>query len=334
MISNDEGNTQKNEGVVEKVIKIFEKGWNKQVILYGPPGTSKTYSATIIAARFLAGSDRWDEEKQLEENSYKLAKRLLNDNNIKARYKIVQFHPSYSYEDFVRGITVKPAKRNNGITYVTESKIFEKFCKQAQGNKKQKYVLIIDEINRAPLASVLGELIYGLEYRESSIATPYAINGKQEFSIPDNLYIIGTMNTADRSIGSIDYAVRRRFAFVQVKSNGEEIEGSWIDKNVGIKAKKLYDKLMNEEDGIFSKEYLEDQDMDVNDIKIGHTYFLGRKNEAVEDEKGYLEYRIEYQIKPIYEEYIKDGIIKRDGLKKFDEILKKLELKRSAQKNE
>ena len=334
VISNVEDNSPKNEGVVEKVIEIFKNGWNKQVILYGPPGTSKTYSATIIAARFLAGSDRWDEEKQLEENSYKLAKRLLNDNNIKARYKNVQFHPSYSYEDFVRGITVKPAKRNNGITYVTESKIFEKFCKQAQGNKKQKYVLIIDEINRAPLASVLGELIYGLEYRESSIATPYAINGKQEFSIPDNLYIIGTMNTADRSIGSIDYAVRRRFAFVQVKSNGEEIEGSWIDKNVGIKAKKLYDKLMNEEDGIFSKEYLEDQDMDVNDIKIGHTYFLGRKNEAVEDEKGYLEYRIEYQIKPIYEEYIKDGIIKRDGLKKFDEILKKLELKRSAQKNE
>lgn len=326
MISNDEGNTQKNEGVVEKVIKIFEKGWNKQVILYGPPGTSKTYSATIIAARFLAGSDRWDEEKQLEENSYKLAKRLLNDNNIKARYKIVQFHPSYSYEDFVRGITVKPDKENNGITYVTEPKIFEKFCKQAQSNKEQKYILIIDEINRAPLASVLGELIYGLEYRESSIATPYAINGKQEFSIPDNLYIIGTMNTADRSIGSIDYAVRRRFAFVQVKSNGEEIEGSW-NTEVGQKAKELYDKLMDEKNGIFSKEYLEDQDMDVNDIKIGHTYFLGRKNEAVEDEKGYLEYRIEYQIKPIYEEYIKDGIIKRDGLKKFDEILKKLELK-------
>ena len=216
--------------------------------MYGPPGTSKTYSATIIAARFLAGSDRWDEEKQLEENSYKLAKRLLNDNNIKARYKIVQFHPSYSYEDFVRGITVKPDKENNGITYVTEPKIFEEFCKQARKDEKKRYVLIIDEINRAPLASVLGELIYGLEYRGSSIATPYAIDEKYDFSIPDNLYIIGTMNTADRSIGSIDYAVRRRFAFVQVKSNGEEIEGSWIDKKVGIKAKKLYDKLMNEED--------------------------------------------------------------------------------------
>lgn len=328
MISNDEGNTQKNEGVVEKVIKIFEKGWNKQVILYGPPGTSKTYSATIIAARFLAGSDRWDEEKQLEENSYKLAKRLLNDNNIKARYKIVQFHPSYSYEDFVRGITVKPDKENNGITYVTEPKIFEEFCKQARKDEKKRYVLIIDEINRAPLASVLGELIYGLEYRGSSIATPYAIDEKYDFSIPDNLYIIGTMNTADRSIGSIDYAVRRRFAFVQVKSNGEEIEGSWIDKKVGIKAKKLYDKLMNEEDGIFSKKYLEDQDMDVNDIKIGHTYFLGRKNEEegkktekVKDGMEYLEYRIEYQIKPIYEEYIKDGMIKKDGKAKVNKSI-------------
>lgn len=317
VISNVEDNSPKNEGVVEKVIEIFKNGWNKQVILYGPPGTSKTYSATIIAAKLLAGSDRVDTQ-----NPYDSAQELLKD-EYKDNYKIVQFHPSYSYEDFVRGITVKPAKRNNGITYVTESKIFEKFCKQAQSNKEQKYILIIDEINRAPLASVLGELIYGLEYRESSIATPYAINGKQEFSIPDNLYIIGTMNTADRSIGSIDYAVRRRFAFVQVKSNGEEIEGSW-NTEVGQKAKELYDKLMDEKNGIFSKEYLEDQDMDVNDIKIGHTYFLGRKNEkeAVKDETEYLEYRIEYQIMPIYEEYIKDGIIKREGLNKFGEIIR------------
>ena len=324
MNSNDEGNTQKNEGVVDKVIKIFEKGWNKQVILYGPPGTSKTYSATIIAAKLLAGSD-WDDGQ----NPYNSAQELLK-NEYKDNYKIVQFHPSYSYEDFVRGITVKPAKRNNGITYVTESKIFEKFCKQAQSNKIQKYVLIIDEINRAPLASVLGELIYGLEYRESSIATPYAINGKQEFSIPDNLYIIGTMNTADRSIGSIDYAVRRRFAFVQVKSNGEEIAGSW--KWIGKDAENLYNALMKDKGGIFDKEYLEDQDMDVDDIKIGHTYFLGKKtleenvgNKTEEterqEEQSYLEYRLRYQIIPIYEEYIKDGIIKRTGKEKLINII-------------
>ena len=324
VISNVEDNSPKNEGVVEKVIEIFKNGWNKQVILYGPPGTSKTYSATIIAAKLLAGSDRVDTQ-----NPYDSAQELLKD-EYKDNYKIVQFHPSYSYEDFVRGITVKPAKRNNGITYVTESKIFEKFCKQAQSNKIQKYVLIIDEINRAPLASVLGELIYGLEYRESSIATPYAINGKQEFSIPDNLYIIGTMNTADRSIGSIDYAVRRRFAFVQVKSNGEEIAGSW--KWIGKDAENLYNALMKDKGGIFDKEYLEDQDMDVDDIKIGHTYFLGKKtleenvgNKTEEterqEEQSYLEYRLRYQIIPIYEEYIKDGIIKRTGKEKLINII-------------
>ena len=315
VISNVEDNSPKNEGVVEKVIEIFKNGWNKQVILYGPPGTSKTYSATIIAAKLLAGSDRVDTQ-----NPYDSAQELLKD-EYKDNYKIVQFHPSYSYEDFVRGITVKPAKRNNGITYVTESKIFEKFCKQAQGNKKQKYVLIIDEINRAPLASVLGELIYGLEYRESSIATPYAINGKQEFSIPDNLYIIGTMNTADRSIGSIDYAVRRRFAFVQVKSDGEKIKNSW--NHIGELVKKLYDALI--ENGIFREEYLEDKDMNVDDIKIGHTYFLGRKDakgeENEETERGYLKYRFQYQIKPIYEEYIKDGIIKSDGRSEMNKII-------------
>lgn len=315
VISNVEDNSPKNEGVVEKVIEIFKNGCNKQVILYGPPGTSKTYSATIIAAKLLAGSDRVDTQ-----NPYDSAQELLKD-EYKDNYKIVQFHPSYSYEDFVRGITVKPAKRNNGITYVTESKIFEKFCKQAQSNKEQKYILIIDEINRAPLASVLGELIYGLEYRESSIATPYAINGKQEFSIPDNLYIIGTMNTADRSIGSIDYAVRRRFAFVQVKSDGEKIKNSW--NHIGELVKKLYDALI--ENGIFREEYLEDKDMNVDDIKIGHTYFLGRKDakgeENEETERGYLKYRFQYQIKPIYEEYIKDGIIKSDGRSEMNKII-------------
>lgn len=294
--------------VVDEVFNIFSNVWNKQVILYGPPGTSKTYSAIIIAANMLDYSG-----KNYEEAS----KHLENCKN----FKLVQFHPSYSYEDFVRGITVKPDSQDKSkIEYKTESKIFETFCLQ-----KGKKVLIIDEINRAPLASVLGELIYGLEYRNKEITTPYELEDKKPLVVPDDLYIIGTMNTADRSIGSIDYAVRRRFSFVQVGSSPEIIEGSW--SSIGKKASLLYNRMMDEENGLFSEDLLADPEIDVDDIKIGHTYFLGLKKEIAsgekkeEDENGYLEYRIKYQIKPIYMEYIKDGIINPSGKERFETIV-------------
>lgn len=327
--------------VVSEVLKIFNNEWNKQVILYGPPGTSKTYSSTIIAAAILAEvgedagaySDEIIKEKLKEKlgsediealSLYELASMFLKDN---ANYKLVQFHPSYSYEDFVRGITVKPAKdgagkSTNGVTYEVESKIIEKFCRENKGKK----VLVIDEINRAPLASVLGELIYGLEYRNEKISTSYELIDEEkcetvDLVIPDDLYIIGTMNTADRSIGSMDYAVRRRFAFIQVGSEKTAIEGSWdTSSNVGNLAKELYEALMNEETGIFAIKYIEDTELDVEDIKIGHTYFLGKKGQGEE----YLKYRINYQIKPIYQEYIKDGMIKKEGLDRFNEIIKEV----------
>lgn len=185
-------------------------------------------------------------------------------------------------------------------------------------------MLVIDEINRAPLASVLGELIYGLEYRDEKITTSYELKEKDDngnekivdLVIPDDLYIIGTMNTADRSIGSMDYAVRRRFAFVPVQSEKAAIEASWEKLEDGKKASELYEALMDN-DGIFAKDLLEDQELDIEDIKIGHTYFLGKKGQGID----YLKYRINYQIKPIYHEYIKDGMIKREGLDKFNKIV-------------
>ena len=297
-----------NNNPVDEVLKIFDNDWNKQVILYGPPGTSKTYSAIIIAANMLGYSGK----------DYEGASEHLKTCK---NFKLVQFHPSYSYEDFVRGITVKP--NSDKIEYKTESKIFETFCLQ-----KGKKVLIIDEINRAPLASVLGELIYGLEYRNKEITTPYELEDNKPLVVPDDLYIIGTMNTADRSIGSIDYAVRRRFAFVQVGSSPEEIKNSWINQeDLGEKAFDLYNRIMHKEKGLFSEDLLADPEIDVDDIKIGHTYFLGLKKEIAsgekkeEDENGYLEYRIKYQIKPIYMEYIKDGIINPNGKERFETIV-------------
>lgn len=156
VISNVEDNSPKNEGVVEKVIEIFKNGWNKQVILYGPPGTSKTYSATIIAAKLLAGSDRVDTQ-----NPYNSAQELLK-NEYKDNYKIVQFHPSYSYEDFVRGITVKPAKRNNGITYVTETSVYK-------GYKQDKIEMRGDRAEMSDFPLYLNTVAGGLDCRDQTI---------------------------------------------------------------------------------------------------------------------------------------------------------------------
>lgn len=129
-------------------------------------------------------------------------------------WDIVQFHPSYGYEDFIRGIKVSTKPGSDTILYETVNKVLGNIAELAKKHKKTKFFLIIDEINRANLATVFGELIYGLEYRTEPVATPYSVNNNNRISMPDNLYIIGTMNTADKSIGGIDYAIRRRFHFL------------------------------------------------------------------------------------------------------------------------
>lgn len=174
-------------------------------------------------------------------------------------YQIVQFHPAYSYEDFVRGIVAK-TDENGNIAYNVENKVLAAFAKKAQDNPNGKYALIIDEINRANLPSVLGELIYALEYRGEAVTTMYELEKDRQIILPKNLYIIGTMNTADRSVGHIDYAIRRRFAFVDVQPNETIIESQ--------KAKNIFKYL----DSLF-KEHLS-PDFKKDDVMIGHSYFL------------------------------------------------------------
>jgi 5-methylcytosine-specific restriction endonuclease McrBC GTP-binding regulatory subunit McrB len=337
----------KNNTPVDKVIEIFEKGYNKQVILYGPPGTSKTYSSTIIAAKILGYVE--DDDKEAKEDDkkakdiYKEAKKYL-ENEAKERFEIVQFHPSYNYDDFVRGIQMTiPDSNPESIVYEPVDKIFAKFADKAnkaiegksyEYDSKKNYVLIIDEINRAPLASVLGELIYGLEYRGNNISTPYAIKGKEQIIVPENLYIIGTMNTADRSIGCIDYAVRRRFAFVKLPVDWRVVEQSWkkgleekkVDESqrgIIINAiKELWCKINGKTEGIDEendKQLIDDQsikyaeDVDPDDVKIGHSYFLYNEEKCNkpdnENIEKYMKYRLEYEIKPILYEYRNDGLL-------------------------
>ncbi|EDP75012.1 component of 5-methylcytosine-specific restriction enzyme McrBC [Hydrogenivirga sp. 128-5-R1-1] len=218
--------------------------------------------------------------------------------------KLIQFHPSYTYEDFVRGIQVEI---QNGIpVYRTVNRIFAEMCERALNEPNKNFVLIIDEINRANLPAVLGELIYALEYRGEPVETPYEVNGSRTLIVPDNLYIIGTMNTADRSIGHIDYALRRRFYFLPVIANKDEIENP--------KARELYQNTIEK---IFTEENMSPEFRDkVEDVKIGHTYFLGTNNE--------IAHKLVYQVIPLLIEYIQDGILKDEEVVKnvMDEYFK------------
>lgn len=224
-----------------------------------------------------------------------------NKRIIKGETKTIQFHPSFSYEDFVRGIAAT-ATDNGGVHYEVENRILGEMAEKALENPSANYVLIIDEINRANLSSVLGELIYALEYRGKPVESMYAYQGERELILPKNLLIIGTMNTADRSIGHLDYAIRRRFSFVSMLPQKSVIQRD--------DASALFEKV----DKLFraDKAYLA-PDIDADDVRIGHSYFLVASKEE-------LELQLQYEIKPILMEYLKDGILSNKARKKIENL--------------
>jgi 5-methylcytosine-specific restriction protein B len=153
----------------------------KQIIFEGPPGSGKTYVARLFA-RYFAGLP------------------LLGPAS--PRLRIVQFHQSYSYEDFVEGI--RPETKDGHIEYKVAPGIFRRICKDAEDDLEEKrYVVIIDEINRGNISRIFGELLMLLEYRDLEVELPYQKDGSL-FSIPPNVFLIGTMNTTDRSLAQID----------------------------------------------------------------------------------------------------------------------------------
>ncbi len=174
------------------VSAIERKG---QAILYGPPGTGKTFMAQKLAQHLAGQGDGF--------------------------WELVQFHPSYTYEAFMQGI--RPLTDANGqLHYELVHGRFRQFCARA-AQHTGPCVLIIDEINRANLASVFGELMYLLEYRHAAIDLTEGGQTTARFSIPANVYLIGTMNTADRSIALVDHALRRRFAFIHLPPNPQTL---------------------------------------------------------------------------------------------------------------
>ena len=206
----------------------------------------------------------------------------------KGKYQLVQFHPAYSYEDFVRGITAELDAEGN-ITYLVKNRVVAEMARQAADSPNANFILLIDEINRANLPAVLGELIYALEYRGEPVESLYEHpEDGRAITLPPNLYLIGTMNTADRSVGHIDYAIRRRFAFVDMLPDPDVIQEPH--------GKQLFETVAN----IFQNHLA--SDFIIGDVQLGHSYFMAESPEE-------LQSRLEYEIKPILKEYLKDGVL-------------------------
>jgi 5-methylcytosine-specific restriction protein B len=238
-----------------------------QLIFYGPPGTGKTYLAQEIALHLAGGRPQ--------------------------NVKLVQFHPAYSYEDFFQGYRPVESDGGMGVTFTLKDGPLRRMVDAARKNKDQPHVLIIDEINRGNLAKIFGELYFLLEYRAKAVELMYASEADlddQTFTMPENLFIIGTMNTADRSIALVDAAMRRRFSFVELHPSQpptSEVLAKWLERRqLPGEAARLLDAL--------------NARIDDRDFKIGPSYLM---RERIYQNPAGLDLVWKTQILPLLEEH-------------------------------
>ncbi|EOV9526384.1 McrB family protein [Bacillus cytotoxicus] len=258
-VINERTSIYKNKKIV-KIVELLDK--NPNLILYGPPGTGKTFYTNKIKEVF----------------DY---------------CEMITFHQSYSYEQFIEGITAEVNEDTGQLQYYVKDGIFLKLCKKASENPEQKYGLIIDEINRGNISKIFGELITLIEKtkrsrqpEETIVKLPYS---NDKFSVPKNLYIIGTMNTSDRSIALIDIALRRRFTFFEIAPDFSLLTTTNELILTSINAVKVINnKIKNSID----REHI-----------IGHSYFFRlldiHESELISD----IKYIWVYQILPLLQEY-------------------------------
>lgn len=266
----------------------------RNIILYGVPGTGKTYSSKYLASKILLNEDpRLDSEDFDMSGDYENYKERLNQN--KDRVAFITFHQSYSYEDFIGGIKPVTKKNDKGeevddFTFKWIPGVFFNICEEAKKDSTKNFVLIIDEINRGNISRIFGELITLIE--NDKRGEEITLSNGYKFSVPKNLFIIGTMNSTDKSISLIDVALRRRFNFCEIK----------IDLELPDKPYQSFYKKLNIE--LFDR-YKND------DLLIGHSYFIfkGRDEEqdTLNDEYiGNLIYVLNFKIIPLLYEICSD----------------------------
>ena len=239
---------------VESLLQMTER--TRNILLYGPPGTGKTWLVTQFAKAFTEAD----------------------------KVEMVTFHQSFAYEEFVEG--VKPVIHEGQLSYAVVDGVLKRICRTAEKNPDSQYLLIIDEINRANIAKVLGELITLIEddkragqANEVQVTLPYS---GERFGVPANLTILGTMNTADRSIALLDLALRRRFTFVEMPPDPSLLSA----EAAGVNLQALLTRLNKRVGALLDPDH-----------RIGHSYLMGIETEA---DLHFAWYR---RIVPLLQEY-------------------------------
>lgn len=249
------------------------------LILQGAPGVGKTFTAKRLAYSLMGEKDD-------------------------SRIEFVQFHQNYSYEDFVMGY------RPSGDSYELKYGIFYQFCKKAENHRDKKFFFIIDEINRGNLSKIFGELLMLIEKDYRGTKATLAYNG-MPFSVPKNLYIVGMMNTADRSLAMIDYALRRRFSFFEM---APAFESKGFKEYQHSLDNRTFNELISEIVKL-NGEISRDKSLGKG-FCIGHSYFCGKTKETCTNE--WMQSVVNYDILPMLSEYWFDDDTK---VQRWDHIL-------------
>ena len=270
---------------------------SKNIILRGAPGTGKSYLAKEIAADIVSNG-YYDDYAQLSDEQ-------------KQQIEFVQFHPSYDYSDFVEGL--RPTIKEDGsMGFELQSGIFKRFVERARrdgDNAQKKYIFIIDEINRGEISKIFGELFFsidpGYRGRRGEVSTQYSNlhdDPNEKFYIPENLYIIGTMNDIDRSVDSFDFAMRRRFRFIPLRADDRlEMLDSLEDEELKQEA---IDHLTRLNEAIVREEELNEN------YQIGASYFLQLKHLTFY--KLWTDY-----LEPLLQEYVHGMYDEKEIMKRF-----------------